>query len=68
MKFTPLTKLALAKRREERKMAKDGFRKSETDWEIHRGFRIDEVIVEARISICGKYMYTKLGKRIKVES
>ncbi len=68
MKFTSFTKRALAARREQRKMKSEGFRIWETDWEIHRGFRTDEVIVEARISICGKYVYTKLGKRTKVES
>ncbi len=63
MKVTKLTKSALAVRRERRNLEREGFRRHETDWEIHRGMRYDEVIVEARISACGKYVYTKLGKR-----
>lgn len=62
MKVTALTKSALAVRREERKLSREGFRKHETDWEILRGGRHDERIIEARISVCGRYVYTKLGK------
>ncbi len=66
MKVTDLTKSALAVRREQRNLERNGFRRHETDWEILRGIRYDEVIVDARISICGKYVYTKLGKRPNV--
>jgi hypothetical protein len=61
MKVTERTKSALAMRREKRDLERQGFRRHETDWEIHRGMRQREVIVEARISTCGKYVYTKLG-------
>lgn len=63
MKVTNRTKSALAVRRERRALENEGFRRHETDWEIHRGMRHDEVIVDARISVCGRYVYTKLGKR-----
>jgi hypothetical protein len=56
------TRRCLAVRREHRDLAKQGYRLHETDWEIVRGGRHDEVIVDARISVCGKYVYTKLGK------
>lgn len=53
---------ALASRRERRQLEAAGYRQHETDWEIHRGGRYDEVIVDAKISVCGKYVWTKLGK------
>lgn len=61
MKVTDITRSALAVRRERRKLEREGFRRHETDWEIHRGMRIGEVIVEACISVCGRYVYTRLG-------
>lgn len=62
MKVTDFTRQALTVRREMRRMEAAGYRKHETDWEIHRGFRQGEVIVDAKISACGKYVWTKLGK------
>lgn len=62
MKMTDATRKALAFRREERSLTKKGFRRHETDWEILRGARMDERIVEALISVDGKYVYTRLGK------
>lgn len=52
----------LASRREAKRMEKAGYRRRETDWEILRGIRTDEVIVDAKVSVCGKYVWTKLGK------
>ena len=66
MKFTDLTRRALAVRREQRELERRGFRRHETDWEIHRGARYREVIVEARVSVCGKYVYTKLGDPVRL--
>lgn len=63
MKFTDMTRKALAFRKEERRLKREGYRRHETDWEILRGSRYDEVIVDARISACGKYVYTKLGQK-----
>jgi hypothetical protein len=51
----------LAYRREDRKMKARGYRRHETDWEIHRGGRQEERIIDAVISQCGKYVWTKLG-------
>jgi hypothetical protein len=61
MKVTERTKRVLQFRREERELTKAGYRRHETDWEIHRGFRIGERIIDARISCDGRYVYTKLS-------
>ena len=61
MKFTSLTRQALRIRREERKLLSAGYRKHETDWEIHRGSRYGEVILDAKVSVDGRYVYTLLG-------
>ena len=61
MKFTARTSSALQARRQKRELTKLGYRRHETDWEIHRGSRYREVIVDARISTDGKYVYTLLG-------
>lgn len=62
MKVTEFTKRALAYRRESKRMTLLGFRRHETDWEIHRGARQNERIVEAVISGDGMYVWTRLGK------
>lgn len=62
MKVTDFTRSTLAVRHEQRDLERQGYRKHETDWEILRGARCDERIVDVRISVCGKYVYTKLGK------
>jgi hypothetical protein len=61
MKVTEFTRRALAFRREKKKLLSNGYRMHETDWEIHRGWRHKEVIIDCKISVCGKYVYTKLG-------
>lgn len=61
MKVTDFTRRALAVRREKRDMARKGYVRHETDWEIHRGGRIGDRIVDARVSVDGLYVYTKLG-------
>jgi len=53
---------ALATRREMRDLTAAGYRRHETDWEIIRGGRFDEVIVDARISHDGKSVWTKLAR------
>lgn len=62
MKVTNTTRSALAIRREKRELERQGYRRHETDWEIHRGGRVGERIVDARTSVCGTYVWTKLGK------
>jgi len=62
MIVTDFTRRALAIRREDRAMQSAGYRKHETDWEIHRGGLYREHIVDARISCDGKYVWTKLSK------
>lgn len=62
MKVTEFTKSTLAYRRESKRMTLLGFRRHETDWEINRGGRQNERIVEAVISEDGKYVWTRLGK------
>lgn len=51
-----------ADRDERHKMEGAGYRRHETDWEIHRGARTDEHIVDAKISFDGRYVWTKLGR------
>lgn len=63
MLVTDFTRNALAVRREKRHLLAQGYRQHETDWEIHRGFLWDHVIVDAKVSVDGRYVYTKLGKR-----
>ena len=61
MKVTQLTRDKLAFRRQEADLLAMGYRRHETDWEINRGFQTDKVIIDAIISINGKYVYTKIG-------
>jgi hypothetical protein len=56
-------KSCLAFRRQQKKLEALGYRMHETDWEIIRGGRYNEVIVDAKISVCGKYVYTLLGNK-----
>lgn len=61
MKVNAITRRALAFRREQRDLEAQGYRRHETDPEIVRGGRMGEVIVDAKISVDGMYVYTKLG-------
>lgn len=61
MKVTKFTRKALAFRRERRALLKAGYRMHETDWEIHRGHATGRTIVDAKVSACGMYVYTKLS-------
>jgi hypothetical protein len=63
MLVTDATRRLLAIKREQRAMTKNGYRKHETDWEILRGVRIGEIIIDAQVSVCGKYVWTKLGPK-----
>ncbi|MGX0136335.1 hypothetical protein [Cupriavidus metallidurans] len=63
MIVTDNTRCALAVRREARELTRQGYRKHETDWEIHRGGRHNEVIVDAKVSADGMHVWTKLGPR-----
>lgn len=51
----------LKHRRFARKMLKAGYRKHEADWEIVRGGRYREIIIDAKIDVGGKHIWTKLG-------
>ena len=64
MKITEITKQALAFRRQKKLLTAQGYRLQETDWEIHCGGRTEEIILDAQVSVCGKYVYTKLGKKV----
>jgi hypothetical protein len=61
MKVTDQTRELLAFKRQERKLLAAGYRMHETDWEIHRGMRYNERIVDVQISTDGKFVYTKLS-------
>ena len=62
MKMNEFARRWLSIRREQRNLERKGYRRHETDWEILRGHRTDERIVDAKVSVCGKYVYTKIGK------
>lgn len=63
VRVTDFTRKALACRRETRQLTAVGYRRHETDWEIVRGPRPREVIVDAVISVDGKSVWTLVGKR-----
>lgn len=48
-------------RQESAELTANGYRCHETDWQIIRGSDYDKVIVDAKISRCGKYVWTKVG-------
>lgn len=56
-------KRCLKSRRENKKLTALGYEKHETDWEIIRGAKLDHVITDAKISCCGKYVWTKIEKK-----
>ena len=64
MRVTENTRRILAARRENRDLTAQGYRRHETDWEIHRGFMAckDYRILDARVSVDGLYVYTKVGR------
>lgn len=53
----------LAWRRQERNLKKLGYNRHEADWEIHRGSLYGKIILDVKISLCGKYIWTLLGDR-----
>lgn len=65
MLVTERTREILAYRRarqhEERELTALGYRKHETDWELHRGYAYRRKIVDAKISFDGKYVWTLIG-------
>ena len=66
--FTYAEKRCLAKYRkmvrdDRRRMTALGYRQHETDWEIHRGAMVGQVIVDAQVSADGKYVWTKIGPK-----
>ena len=61
MIVTDWTRLALAVRREERRLSALGYRRYETDFEVVRGGRRRERIVDAKISVDGKHVWTLIG-------
>jgi len=62
VKVTHFTRDALRIRREARRMTALGYRRHETDWEIHRGDMTDQIILDAQISADGKHVWTKIGR------
>lgn len=62
MIVTKHTRRWLAIRRDRRRMEAAGYRLHEVDWEILRGGRQTEVIIDVKISADGKHVWTKLGK------
>ncbi len=65
MKVTDHTRRALAFRREKRTLMALGYQQHATDWEIHRGWKhiYNHVIVDAKISVDGMYVYTRTAPK-----
>ncbi len=63
MKVTEFTRRALAIRRENREMYRRGYSRVMTNWEIHRGFKVGKIIIDAQISVDGMYVYTLIGEK-----
>jgi hypothetical protein len=61
VKVTAFTRSALAVRRERRDLTKQGYTCHETEWEIIRGHRWQEVILDVRISADRKHVWVKTG-------
>lgn len=61
MKMTDFARRALAFRKQRRDLERKGYRMHETDPEIVRGGRHNDVILDAIISVDGKHVYTLLG-------
>lgn len=59
------TRRALVARRQQRELEAKGYRRHETDWEIHRGWMSYQkfVILDAIVSSDGGWVYTKVGPR-----
>jgi len=61
MKVTSFTRRSLRFRRQKRDLEAKGYRQHETDWEINRGGRMDERIVDVVIAEGGRSVFTLLG-------
>lgn len=61
MIVTDFTRQALASRRQAKRLGAAGYQRHETDWEIIRGGRYREVIVDVQIDVGGKHVWTKIG-------
>lgn len=61
MIVTDYVKRALAERREARRMRAAGYRLCETDWEIIRGARWREMILDVVVASDRKHVWTKIG-------
>ena len=61
MRVSELTKERLKARREHRIMTACGYKKHETDWEIHRGAKVGQKIVDVKISADGRHVWTKIA-------
>lgn len=63
--MTDFTRMALAVRRQHKRLTERGYRRHETDWEVVRGGRQQETIVDVQISMDGKHVYTLLSGAVK---
>lgn len=64
MKVTERTRLGLAVRKQKRDLEKEGYEQKEVDWRLQRGLGCHNwVILDVKISTCGKYVFIKTGER-----
>ena len=72
MKVTERTRRILKHRRHSRDMIKDGWERVDDGggmlWEINRGYRLGQKILACQISLCGTFLWVKIGKLTPVET
>lgn len=69
MRVTEFTRSALAVRRDFRDREREGWEYIDEHggklWELHRGGRYDQHIIDVRIAACGKALWIKTAKEAR---
>ena len=72
MKVTERTRRILKHRRHSRDMIKNGWEIVGDNggklWEINRGYRLGQKIIACQISMCGTYLWVKIGERTPIDN
>jgi len=67
MKVSDITRSALAHRREQRDLSKNGWERVGEEggrlWELHRGWRWNHHITDVRVSVDGKSLWIKTAAK-----
>jgi hypothetical protein len=62
---TELTREALKIRREMRDLTKQGYRRVEVDWRLHRGVLLREHLTDVRIAADGRHVWYRISESDK---